>query len=296
MTPVSASRIRGLPPIVCAVDDGYALPLRALMESIAAAHRRCLEGLRLIVLHHRLAAVGQDLLLRHADALGLPIQLRAVPAPNHLYPVSGWVSDAVYLRLSIGEVLPDERAALYIDADTVVLGDLRPLLSTDLGGAPLGAVRDPQNPLLGRGIALPGWRTLGLPEEREYFNSGVMLLDLGQCHRRDLFGRASRFLVEHPDCMRFWDQDALNWAAADSWARLARCWNTFALSPLAAQPGFIHYAEPVMPLETLLADEATAVVMHFAGPDKPWAESYPSGPVRDAYRRFMVATNDGRTP
>ncbi|MFE3198515.1 glycosyltransferase family 8 protein [Embleya sp. NPDC059237] len=280
-------------PIVCGVDDGYLQPLSALIESIAATHRETIDELRVVVLHHNLSTAGARTLSAQAARLRLAVELRSVARPDGRYRVDGWASDAVYLRLCIGDALPEMENALYLDADTIVLRDLRPLLTRDLAGAPLGAVRDPQNPLLGQGIGIPGWSDLGLPGDREYFNSGVMLIDLAECRRRDLFVQAARFLVDHPECAHFWDQDALNWAAADSWARLDRRWNTFALSPLASRADFVHYAEPIMPLATLLKDETTASVLHFAGPDKPWTETYPGGELLDAYRNLMASARRG---
>jgi lipopolysaccharide biosynthesis glycosyltransferase len=293
VTAPAPGRARHRPPLVCGVDERYTRPLCATMASIAEAHPRIADRPRLIVLHQRLAAAAQQRILGHADRIGLTVELRTVPPPAGRYPVSGWVSDAVYLRLSIAEAIPEEPVALYLDADTMVLDDFGPLLETNLDGALLAAVRDPQNPLIGRGIALPGWESLGLPAGREYFNSGVMLLDLVSCRRAGLFEKARAFLLDHPDSVRFWDQDALNWAADDAWMRLGRRWNTFALSPLAARAGFIHHAESVIPLRTLLAEEETAAVLHFAGPDKPWHDGYPAGSIRDAYRRFLAPVGNG---
>ncbi|MEU9168526.1 glycosyltransferase family 8 protein [Streptomyces sp. NPDC048420] len=282
-----------LPPIVCGVDDHYLLPLGIVMQSLAAAHLDDLADLRLIVLHEDLSAHGQDSLRRQADRLGLSMDLRQLPAPASAgFPVSGWISGAVYLRLSIPELVDDARA-LYLDSDVLVLRSLRPLLRQDLHGFALAAVRDPQNPLLGGGIALPGWDRLGLDGAREYFNSGVMLLDLAACREQRLFEQARRFLHERPEHVRFWDQCALNWAADDQWLRLERTWNTFALSPLAAQPDFVHHAEPAMPLATLLEDEQTASIVHFAGPLKPWQANYPGGRLGDLYLRHMPAFAPG---
>jgi lipopolysaccharide biosynthesis glycosyltransferase len=283
-----------LPPVVCGVDDNYVMPLCAMMRSLADAHVDDVAGLRLIVLHEGLSLAGEHTIRLHAAQIGLHAELRQLPDRTTAgLPVSGWVSGAVYLRLSIADVLPDEPKALYLDTDLLVLGNLRPLLTLDLSGAMLAAVRDPQNPLLGGGIALPGWRGLGLPGGREYFNSGVMLLDLDQARKAGLFDRARQFLEEHPEKVQFWDQDALNWAADDAWHRLDRTWNTFALSPLAARPGFIHYAEPVIALRTLLDDEPAASILHFAGPDKPWKNSYPNSRLADLYRQYLVGSHPG---
>jgi lipopolysaccharide biosynthesis glycosyltransferase len=117
-----------------------------------------------------------------------------------------------------------------------------------------------------------------------------MLLALSECERQGLFAAARRFLAEHPDKVMLWDQDALNVAAGDRWLRLDRKWNTFGLSALAAQPGYRHDdAEPYSPLAMLLADEPDAVVLHFAGPAKPWQDDYPPGWLKTSYRRFLHA-------
>lgn len=290
-----------LATIVTGVDDGYATPLRVLIESLASAHGKAVTRLEMVVLHASLASEKRDQLKVDAARVGLSLEFRAVHATEHEFPVSGWVSDAVYLRLAIGEALPEASRALYLDSDTVVLRDLRPLLARRLNGAPLAAVRDPQNPVLKLGIALPGWKELGLPGGREYFNSGVMLMDLDACRRCRIFERARDFLAEYPASVRFWDQDALNWSVGENWHRLEREWNTFALTPLIERGDFVHYAESVMPLAELIADETTAAVLHFAGPDKPWRASYPPGPVLDLYRRYQRtiterAARDGPSP
>lgn len=131
MTAQALAHSRSRPPVVCGVDERYALPLCALMGSIVEAHPQTVDRPRLIVLHRRLAASAQRRIHRHAGHLGLAVELREVPPPDGTYPVSGWVSDAVYLRLSIAEAIPEEPVALYLDADTLVQDDLGPLLEVN---------------------------------------------------------------------------------------------------------------------------------------------------------------------
>jgi len=277
-------------PIVCGIDDAYVEPLCALAASVAAAHPDAITRPRMIVLHGGLSASGSRAVTVCAERLGTNLQLRRVPADRVRFPVTGWASPAVYLRLAIPEMVAEEPVVLYLDADTLVLQDLGPLLRQPLDGAPLAAVRDPQNPVVGGGIALPGCERIGVPRGREYFNSGVMLLDLAACAELEIFERARRFLVDWRDEVRLWDQDALNVAVDDRWQRLHRRWNTFAMSALVAQPGFFHHtAEAVMPLADLLADEPHAAVLHFGGPVKPWHDEFPPVPPRDLYRRFVPA-------
>lgn len=68
-----------LPPLVCGVDDGYARPLRTLMQSIAAAHRSAVTELRLIVLDQQISKANRSAILRDADRIGLRTELRPAP-------------------------------------------------------------------------------------------------------------------------------------------------------------------------------------------------------------------------
>jgi UDP-D-galactose:(glucosyl)LPS alpha-1,3-D-galactosyltransferase len=271
------------PPIVCAVDDRYVAQLCVMIQSLAMTQPDP-ESLRLVVLHRRLAEESRERVRFHSSRVGLRVELREVEGAAQAYPVSRWVTDAVYLRLSMPEAMPDAPVVLYLDADLVVVGDLGPLLRTALRGAPLAAVRDEQNPILRGGRALPRWWELGLPATREYFSSGVMVVDLA---RGDVFERCHRFLRDLPQHVRWWDQDALNWAVEDDWVRLDRRWNTVPLTGLSRLPGWVHQAEDVSPLQPLLDGEEAAAILHFAGPHKPWDLTYPASPVRDRYRSLM---------
>ncbi|MGW6929780.1 glycosyltransferase family 8 protein [Lentzea sp. NPDC054927] len=280
----------GVAPILCAIDDGYVEPLRTLMRSIAVAHGPAVGELRLVVLSQGLGPETASSILRDAGSLGLPVEIRPIPDSDPGLPIGAWYSRAIYARMTIPNVLEDESRALYMDVDTLVLADLRPLLTRDLGGHPIGAARDPISPLIGHGPGIPGWKALGLPQGRAYFNSGVMLLDLARIRSSRLFERAREFLAEHPDKVHFFDQDALNYAADGDWHRIESRWNTFAMSPRG--PEYVHPCEDVNPLAGLVEDEKSAAVIHFAGRRKPWHDTYPASELRDLYRRFQPAAED----
>lgn len=280
----------GLAPIVCAIDDGYVEPLRTLMRSMAAAHGPAVDELRLVVLDQGLVSASAASILRDAESLGLPVEIRPAPDSDPGLPIGAWYSRAIYARMTIPDVIDDVPRVLYMDVDTLVLADLRPLLVRDLGDHPIGAARDPICPLIGTGPGMPGWKALGLPQGRAYFNSGVMLLDLARIRSSRLFERAREFLAEHPDKVHFFDQDALNYAADGDWHRIESRWNTFAMSPRG--PGYVHPAEDVNPLAGLIEDEKSAAVIHFAGHKKPWQDNYPASELRDLYRRFQPSARD----
>jgi UDP-D-galactose:(glucosyl)LPS alpha-1,3-D-galactosyltransferase len=280
--PADSSQLR---PIVCAVDDGYVSPLCVFMQSLSVAHSG--QRIRLIVIHQEMSEANRRRVLFHADRLGLDVELRGALRVNPRYPVTMWGTGATYIRLDLPEVVPEAPVVLYLDVDVLVLRDLGPLLNRQLDGVPLAAVRDPLSPTLGTGFGLPGWQALGLAGSREYFNTGVMLVNLAECRQRGIFEESHRFACEMPQHILFWDQDAINWAVADEWSRLERCWNTLSISALLdLYKDWKYCAEDILPFSQLIEDEETAAVLHYAGPIKPWTSKYPAGPQRDLYSSF----------
>ncbi|MGW4420950.1 glycosyltransferase family 8 protein [Streptosporangium sp. NPDC004631] len=282
----------GRPRIVFAVDEAFCLPLTVTWQSLRVASPELCDTLQVDVLYEELAETSTGRLRQHADRLGLRVVLRQVNLKPIHYPTAFGGAHANYLRLIIPELYEDCDRLLYLDSDLLIRGDLRGLLDTDLAGAPIGAVRDPLNPLVGRGRALPGWSKLGIPASREYFNSGVMLIDPAVCRQQELFRRAVDFIATRPEHIRLWDQDALNWAAEDRWHRLDPRWNVFPISALVRTPWVRYTTEDIVPFDELAAMEAEPAILHYASPAKPWRGLLPEGPSASLYQNFLRTVQD----
>ncbi|WP_329571911.1 glycosyltransferase family 8 protein [Kitasatospora sp. NBC_01266] len=275
--------------IVFAIDESYSLPLTVAWHSLRASNAELTDRLQIDLLYEELSPLTIERLRWHAELLGLRVRLRPVHLEPIRYPTAFGGAHANYLRLVIPEMYLDRERVLYLDADLVIRGDLSALFGTELDGRPLGAVRDPLNPVVGRGRALPGWSKLGIPPEQEYFNSGVLLIDPAACREERLFARAIEFIAAHPEHIRLWDQDALNWAAQDRWKRLEPHWNAFPLSALVRTPWVRYTTQDLMPLQDLVRLEETSAVLHFASPAKPWKDLLPEGPAAASYRALLSA-------
>jgi lipopolysaccharide biosynthesis glycosyltransferase len=188
------------------------------------------------------------------------------------------VRPVMWYRVLLPERLAELDKVLYIDADAIVLDDLRPLWDTDLAGAPLAAVTN----VLAAAFAGHAER-LGLPDAAAYFNSGVMLLNLARlrdensCARLIEYGRSHR--------LRFWDQDALNVffhrerrALHPRW----NCLNGMFLFPAARK----HFGSA-----ELEAAKARPAIVHFEGPGpgKPW-HYLSKHPYQRDYLRYRAQT------
>lgn len=123
--------------------------------------------------------------------------------PNLIRPD---VSNATYLKFFIPDLVPDD-AALYLDCDAVVVGDVRELADrVPSVECALAAVRNAS-------CNLPHWAKLRSRyqlQDAAYFNAGLMLMNLRLMRRKGASSLLLRFIRDNPDLIYFQDQDAWN--------------------------------------------------------------------------------------
>jgi lipopolysaccharide biosynthesis glycosyltransferase len=162
---------------------------------------------------------------------------------------------ATLFRLGLEKLAPaDCHRLLYLDADIAVRADVRDLWSIDLDGAPVGAAIDSfVDPVRFA-------RMWGLEGEHEYFNAGILVIDLDKVRAEKLFLKAAQFVAANDPEMN--DQDGLNFACWGRWKRIDVAWN--------AQR---HTAIPTL-IRELTVDKRlngrAPKIIHYTGPEKPW--------------------------
>ena len=111
-----------------------------------------------------------------------------------------------FFRLVIGEILENESRAIYLDADTIVNIDIRELWESKIPDSGLAAVKDA---VISKHGLLRVIRK-GLVAQEEYFNSGVLLIDLEKFRTLDKCAKkCMEFIAEYkPEGP---DQDFLNY-------------------------------------------------------------------------------------
>lgn len=179
-----------------------------------------------------------------------PYELVEIKSPDtsvfrNLRPFHG--SYAAYYRLLLPDFITEGRF-LYIDTDTVTTIDVSPLFQLDMSSYPVGFA----------GGGTVKWAlekeffiSLGAKEDDPAFNSGVMLLDVGQWKSQSCFPRLMEFCNAHPDRLMSADQTALNALFAKHCCFLAPEFN------LSLNPGRQRAA-------------VKNGIYHFVGSPKPW--------------------------
>jgi len=194
-------------------------------------------------------------------------------------PSMGRISQVMWYRLLLPEILPDTARVLYLDCDTLVLDSVRPLWEIDLGDSEVAAVGNVFPPDL-----LHRTEELGLTEHG-YFNSGVLLMNLDAWRSSSCAGRIASLARDHPELIIFPDQDALNIVLAATRTPLHPRWN--------CQNSFFGYPWAREVLGADAVDEAlkNPAIVHFEGPEavKPWHYRAPH-PYQQAYLSFRAQT------
>ena len=142
---------------------------------------------------------------------------------------SNW-SRVAYSRLFLPTLVPQDRGKLlYLDADTIIKGSLRPLQDMDMGSAVIAAVGGPSrlNIALGRDQSVP------------YYNSGVVLINRPEWQRQMLTERAFELLGQRT--FTFPDQDVLNLLAEGQFIGLDSRWNQQRRDMVPEETRIVHF-------------------------------------------------------
>lgn len=168
------------------------------------------------------------------------------------YATRGHLNRTVLFRLGLETLAPaDCSRVIYIDSDTIVLGDVRELWAADLGENAVGAVLDCY---ISSDEFAERW---DLPKNgQRYFNAGIQLIDLARVRASKLFSQALEFVVANDEKLLLGDQDALNYIFWGRWTRLDPVWNV---------QRFLNADE----IASELGGRGPALV-HFIGLEKPW--------------------------
>lgn len=215
--------------VVTASDGGY-LPYLATMLRSVAGREHGGTGVEVTVLYTGISPADRDLATPPPDGR-LSVRWSQVSASLVGRALGTAAADALppaYFRLLLGEVLRAPERAIYLDADTVVNGDLGELWRRDLGGATAAAVVD----YLPRSRdAVANWRELGLDGDAPYYNTGVLLVNLDAWRSEDVGARAFACCRDNADHLlaqgRFaqHDQYGLNVILRGRWHTLGSLWN-----------------------------------------------------------------------
>lgn len=201
------------------VSDNYSQHLAVVLTSVLVNN----PSSRFVfhVLHRNITEANQALIRELERMYGnCEVRFHLIDASRfEKFPIPPWlehVTQEMYYRYILPDVLADEDRTIYSDVDVLCVGDLRPLWETDLKGNIIAAVLDDAT----------GWKRslLGL-NNGDYYCSGLLLMDLAAMRKADctrkLFGTTNEFA----DRIAWPDQDVINIVFDGQILTLPDIWN-----------------------------------------------------------------------
>ena len=230
-------------PVFFAADDKYVPFLAVTLQSIKE-HASSDDEYRIYVLHAGVSDDGSDKIKKFESEnfkvyfVDVTDRLAVLSEELHL---RDYYSCATYFRIFIAMMFPEYDKAIYLDSDIAVRCDLAEYFDTELGdnyvaGVPDGAVG-----------AVPVFQeytkhVLGIDAEN-YFNAGVLLLNLKALRDEDFYGKFSALLKKYKFVVAQ-DQDYLNGICKGTAKFLADEWNAMPVggeTQRLKDPKIIHY-------------------------------------------------------
>ncbi|MBV8681434.1 MAG: glycosyltransferase family 8 protein [Caulobacteraceae bacterium] len=262
-------------------DPSYFAPLAAAIASLLESNSG--EQLEIHLATSRPDPEQESRLAGWLEERGARFHLHRFDWGETRWHTSFHITQEAYIRLFAPRFLDATIGkALYLDADLLVLGSLRPLWEIDLSGFAVAAAPDPygqaRREALGIGLDVP------------YVNSGVLLMNLDLWRRHDLTGRLYAYVEAAGEALLFHDQDALNAVLAGQILPLDFQWNlqakmlrrrerrrlpeAEAIERAARAPAILHYTSARKPWLFVMATPAKRLYWRYLR-QSPWAATRP---------------------
>lgn len=263
--------------IACCIDNGFIPYCGILMISIC--ENKGVEPVHFHIVTDGLEAKNEKALKDIAGKYGQEISIYKInknDLKNCPIRVGDHISIAAYFRILLSQILPaDVHKVLYLDCDIIVLKDLDELWNIGIEGDAIGAVlaMSAQN--------IRHYNRLDYDMKLEYFNSGVLLINLDYWRENDISLKVLKYINKNPEKLLYHDQDALNYVLKENKVNLPLKYNV--------QDGF-YWRDPFIAKshwEEMYAAAADPVILHYTGRLKPWYKEC-DHPKKNLYLQYMT--------
>ena len=214
-------------PVFFASDDNY-IPCLAVAIHSLEKNASKKNNYKLIILHSGMSEKGKQE-IKEFEQENIKIDFKDISnIENDLKDdlalrLRDYYSSTIYYRIFIGSLFPEYHKAVYIDSDVVLLDDIANLYNTDLEGNIIGAIPD--------GVVHDSKKLQDYVEvndgveNKKYFNSGVLVIDLDKFRETRVEERFVRILTKYNCDTIAPDQDYINILCKDKVKYLPLSWD-----------------------------------------------------------------------
>lgn len=270
--------------IVFSSDDNYAQHTAVAMASILLNTSNPAK-IRFFIIDDGITDDKKSKIKGTAESLQSTVEFITVKNKQLMQGfVSGEISRACYFRIDIPNILPAEvTKVIYLDCDLLLYDDIQILWNTDIGDYPLAAVCD-YGIMASKRLRRQKAKCIGLPYKADYFNSGVLIMNLDAWRKADYSSKVIEIVQNNKFPNH--DQDALNKVFMNNWYVLPLRWNVI--------PPVFNLFMKILKSELLRKNAVEAkknpAIFHYAGGYKAWEYKLYQG-FNDQYYKYLSYTD-----
>lgn len=259
--------------IAFGVNNSYASYIAVTIKSIMENIPGC--DIHVHVLTDRISKSNRERLEETVGGSGR-VKLRIYVVDDSLLKglKTGTWTIYTWYRVLLPGILPKEvKRVLYLDADTLVVSDLRELFSMNMTGKSIAAPLDIQS------FSDWAFERCGYEKEKKYVCAGVLLMNLEYWRRHETAKQLIDWADKNRDRIFYPDQDAVNYICRDTKILLPFRYNIFKFY----LTGDLH---KVPELFADIRDCAyNPAIVHYAG-YYPWLKFFDTHPMQDEWERY----------
>ena len=249
--------------LLTTLDNNYVPQLRVLLTSLFINNPD--DSFSLYLIHSGIPEEALDVIARQCGAWGC--NFHPISVDQELFqgaPVNRQYPKEMYYRLLAPHILPNELSRiLYLDPDTLVINPLRPLWETDMQGWLFAAAAHTGKTEFANNV-----NKLRLGTGQDYYNSGVLLMDLDAGRQEIEPELLFDYVRQHGQELLLPDQDMLNALFSEKILPLEDVfWNYDARN----YSNYLLRSGRVCGLSWVMKHTA---ILRFCGRDKPWNPNY----------------------
>lgn len=265
-------------PLLVTLDENYIPQLKVLLTSIYVNHPKI--GFDVYLLHSRISESVLSNLEKEIGLLGF--QLFPVKADEKIFDsakITSRYPKEMYYRLLAAQWLPVHLdKILYLDPDILVINPLYELWNTNIDNYLFAAASH-----TGKTEVANNVNKIRLGTNTNYYNSGVLLINLKLAREQIFSEDVFRFVEENSMELLLPDQDVLSALYGSKILSIEDSkWNYDARN-------YSNYLLRSGGKENLAWVMENTVVLHFCGRDKPWKKNYRRR-FGALYRHYMSLT------
>ncbi len=218
-------------PIFYTITDDYAKYAAASIHSLMQ-HANPKRHYRVIIMYDRLSLPNRWR-LRNMVTKNVAIEFHKMKYNLYMQIIvrycakrsgSGdfFASAVYYYRAFIARLFPQYDKGIYVDSDTILMGDIGKLYDIELGEDVIAARVDPKVAMVPEFVEYVE-KALDVPA-KNYVNSGVLLMDLKKLRKLHYITKMTDLVKKDADLVAP-DQDYLNVILKGRIKHLNKCWN-----------------------------------------------------------------------